>query len=55
MALALAMQALLAGGNLPRNTIVMLGHQDGFITWGKGLSAAVALVHKLLQDACTHV
>lgn len=49
--MARAMQALLKARKPLRNTIVMLGHQDGFITWGKGLAEAVALVRELLQDA----
>lgn len=50
-AMAQAMQALLAAGKPPRSTIVMLGHQDGFITWGEDLEETITRVRALLQDA----
>lgn len=49
--MAQAMQDLLRDTLPPRNTIVMLGHEDGFITWGENLAQAVALLRQLLQDA----
>ncbi|WML90978.1 class II aldolase/adducin family protein [Thiothrix lacustris] len=49
--MAQAMQAVLRDVSPSRQTIVMLGHEDGFITWGDNLAEAVALVRQLLQDA----
>lgn len=49
--MAQAMQAALRDTQPARNTVVMLGHEDGFITWGENLAEAVALVSQLLQDA----
>jgi Ribulose-5-phosphate 4-epimerase and related epimerases and aldolases len=49
--MAQVMQAVLRDTQPARNTVVMLGHEDGFITWGESLAEAVALVRQLLQDA----
>lgn len=49
--MALAMQAWLQRQPLPYNTIAMLGHQDGFITWGSSLEQAFTQVQQLLQAA----
>lgn len=49
--MALAMQTWLQQAPLPYNTIAMLGHQDGFITWGASLEQAFTQVQQLLQDA----
>lgn len=47
--MAFAMQELLQAGELPYNTISMLGHLDGFITWGESIVDAIQQVERLLQ------
>lgn len=46
--MAQAMQDLLDTGEPPRNTIVMLGHEDGFITWGDDMDNALKQVSNML-------
>ncbi|EIJ36870.1 class II aldolase/adducin family protein [Thiothrix nivea] len=49
--MAQAIQDLLGDGEPPGSTIVMLGHEDGFITWGNSLENTLEKVNSLLEDA----
>lgn len=48
-AMARAMQARVQANEVPGNTIVMLGHLDGFITWGEDADTVVAQVRAVLS------
>lgn len=50
-AMAWAMQNVLQAGGLPFNTIVMQGHADGFITWGRNPEELINRVQALMTAA----
>lgn len=48
--MATAMQTLIQEAVTPQTTIVMLGHLDGFITWGSSVDDVIRSVNKLLMQ-----